>query len=77
MVEEKVCLTATQLDNITKARAAELGADVSDVCPKAKRFVRGFFGDKKKKKQKKEMNEEHIIEGGITAWIEKKIEGWI
>jgi len=68
---EKVCLTAGQIENIGKAYAKEIeGKQVKDVCPKASKWVKGFFGKKRKKREKEP---EEIVEDAIVSRIKRKI----
>ena len=69
--EEKVCLTAGQLENIGKAYAKEIeGKDIQWTCPTARRWVRGFFGKKKPKKQK---DPEDIVSDFILSRVMRKL----
>lgn len=69
--EEKVCLTAGQIENIGKAYAKEIeGKPIKNVCPKASIWVKGFFG---KKKQKKESDTVNKAAGKIERKVKNKI----
>ena len=76
--EEKVCLTAGQIENIGKAYAKEIeGKEVVDPCPKAVKWVKGFFGNKKKKKQKPKNDRdplEKAVENSITRRLNRLVD---
>lgn len=74
--EEKVCLTAGQLENIGKAYSKNFPAP-KKVCPKADAWVKGFFGKKKKKSKKEEKDPlEKAVERGIVSRINKLLDGF-
>lgn len=70
--DEKVCLTAVQIENIGKAYARDIeGKKVKKVCPKASHWVKGFFKKGKKKKEPKDP-----LESWVNRRILNKIESW-
>ena len=71
MTDEKVCLTAGQIENIGKAYAKNFPAP-KDVCKKADNWVKKFFKKGKKKKEPKDP-----IESWVNRRIMRKINGWV